>query len=366
MRLQHGSHDTIDADVRLQNALVGCSPGIVELRGQVRQAAAFDATVLLTGETGVGKELAATWIHALSARAGQPFVSIHCAGVVETLLESELFGHRRGSFTDAHRDRRGKLALADGGTVFFDEIGEMPLRMQGSLLRFLENGEVQRVGVESAVQHLDVRVLAATNRNLEELVARGVFREDLYYRLNVVRINIPPLRQRREDIPLLLERFRATWREDGGEVPLLPAQTLARLQALDWPGNVRELETAARRLALSGWRDLGSLPVPRRPAPAPIAPWPAMLAERRRTRGDELYEELTQRRRSFWTTVYPQFMQREITRQDLRAVVKRGLVAARGNYRSVARLFNIPPDDYKKFLDFLRKHDCRLPYREFR
>lgn len=354
-----------EQEALMQRALVGCSPVITEIRRRIHQAAACDATVLLTGETGVGKELASFWIHALSPRARCPFVPIHCAGVTETLVESELFGHRRGSFTDAHCDRRGRLALADSGTVFFDEISEMTPRMQGSLLRFLANGEVQSIGGDGP-QRVNVRVLAATNRNLDELVAVRSFREDLFYRLKVVHVHLPPLRERREDIPLLVERLCAAHREAGDDVPIVPAEVLASLQQRDWPGNIRELEAVVRRMGVSGWRDPVRAVTARQPPSAPPAPWPAVLKERRRTIADDLYEELTQKRHSFWTTVYPLFMQREITRHDLRAVIRRGLAVARGNYRSVARLFNIAPGEYKKFLDFLRKHDCRLPYREFR
>ena len=354
-----GAHDR---EARLRRAFVGSSPPAIEVRRQIQQAAACDATVLLTGETGVGKELAASWIHALSARAASPFVTIHCAGVADSLLESELFGHRRGSFTDAERDRCGKLVLADSGTVFLDEVAAMSARLQGALLRWLENGEVQPVGAGGS-HRVDVRVVAATNGNLRELVAAGSFREDLFYRLDVVHIHLPPLRERREDIPVLADFFLAACRKAGDGVPPLSPAAIASLQELDWAGNVRQLESVVRRMAVSGWSD-HLIGYKREPAVGP--PSPPIIGERRRTVADRLYDDLIRNGHSFWTAVYTPFMEREITRDDLRSVIGRGLVAARGNYRILARLFNIPPHQYKKLLDFLRRYDCCLPYGDYR
>src|SRR5437899_1922891 len=172
--------------------LTGRSAPMNDLRLEVGRIARSDAKVLLTGESGVGKELVARAIHTTSPRANRPFVPVNCAGLPETLLESELFGHVRGSFTGAYRDKPGKLELADQGTVFLDEVGEMSLRMQGLLLRFLETGELQKVGAERAAGLVDVRVLAATNRPLPDLIAQGLFREDLFYRLNVIHLMVPP------------------------------------------------------------------------------------------------------------------------------------------------------------------------------
>src|SRR3954449_4820811 len=166
-----------------------------------------DSKVLITGESGVGKDVVARYIHAASPRASHPFVAVNCAGLAETLLESELFGHVKGSFTGAYRDKRGKLELADGGTIFLDEVGEMTPRMQALLLRFLENGEVQPVGADSASRRVNARVIAATNRDLDRMTAAGTFREDLLYRIRVLHLHVPPLRERPEDIRPLLEHF---------------------------------------------------------------------------------------------------------------------------------------------------------------
>src|SRR5574339_1028919 len=189
--------------------LIGASAVMAELAAEVERVARSDAKVLITGESGTGKEVVARAICAASPRADASFVPVNCAGIPETLLESELFGHVKGSFTGAYRDKPGKLELADNGTIFLDEIGEMTLRMQGLLLRFLETGEIQKVGAERTGRHLNVRVIAATNRDLRDMVKQGSFREDLFYRLNVIHIVVPPLRERRADIPLLVETFLA-------------------------------------------------------------------------------------------------------------------------------------------------------------
>src|ERR671912_964680 len=187
--------------------LIGNSREMVELRAEIAKVAASGAKVLLTGESGVGKELVARAIHRQSLRAHAAFVAMNCAGLPETLLESELFGHVKGSFTGAYRDKAGKLELGDRGTILMDELGEMTLRMQGLLLRFLETGELQKVGSDRATARVDVRVIAATNRDLRHLIAEGTFREDLFYRLNVIHLVVPPLRERRGDIPLMVEHF---------------------------------------------------------------------------------------------------------------------------------------------------------------
>ena len=176
--------------------LIGTSAAITDLKAEVERVARSDAKVLITGESGSGKEVVARAINDASARAGQPFVPVNCAGIPETLLESELFGHVKGSFTGAYRDKPGKLEMADNGTIFLDEIGEMTLRMQGLLLRFLETGEIQKVGAERVAKATNVRVMAATNRNLRDLIIQGQFREDLFYRINVIHIEVPPLRER--------------------------------------------------------------------------------------------------------------------------------------------------------------------------
>src|SRR5216683_2122795 len=232
--------------------LLGRSPEIVALQQEVDRVARSDAKVLITGESGVGKEIVALNIHSLGPRTAATFAPVNCAGLPETLLESELFGHVKGSFTGAYRDKPGKLEMAHLGTVFLDEIGEMTLRMQGLLLRFLETGELQKVGADGGGRHINVRVIAATNRNLRDMITQGTFREDLFYRLNVIHIVVPPLRNRREDIPELVEYFlsRFTAANQSTITSVSPAAMKA-LMAYSWPGNVRELENAIERMVVT-------------------------------------------------------------------------------------------------------------------
>ena len=347
--------------------LLGVSRQMGALRDEVEQIAKSDAKILITGESGVGKEVVAQCIHAQSARAAMPFVPVNCAGLPETLLESELFGHVRGSFTGAYRDKPGKLEIAHDGTVFLDEIGEMTLRMQGLLLRFLETGELQKVGADSGGRLVNVRVIAATNRNLHDMIVQGTFREDLFYRLNVIHLEVPPLRERREDIPVLIDHFMQTFTRDSGcVVRSINPDALSVLTRYGWPGNVRQLVNVIERLAITAREHVAS--VDDLPAEVRVQEVSGVRpkAERRRTVADDLYKRLIEERESFWSCVYTLYMDREITRGTLREVIRKGLEESRGNYRIVARLFNLESRDYKRFLNFLRKHDCQLPFKEFR
>jgi two-component system, NtrC family, response regulator PilR len=227
--------------------MIGVSPKMVKVFELVRSIASTTSTVLIQGESGTGKELVAKAIHALSPRRNAPFVSVNCAALPEPLLESELFGHMKGAFTDAHQTRKGLFETAHHGTLLLDEVGEMALSMQVKLLRALQEKRVLRVGSAEEID-VDVRVIAATNRPLEQLVREREFREDLYYRLNVIPILVPPLRHRAEDIPLLAEHFRERFsRETGKAVSRIASETMDRLVAYHWPGNVRELENVIER-----------------------------------------------------------------------------------------------------------------------
>ena len=222
---------------------------MVELRRAVRQAAAAPFPVLVEGESGTGKELVARSVHACGPRHALPFAAINCAAFSDELLETELFGHARGAFTGAVSTRRGLFEEASGGTLFLDEVGELSPRAQAKLLRVLQDGEIRKVG-ESVARHVDVRIVAATNRRLRDEVDAGRFREDLLYRLEVVRLDVPPLRARREDIASLAAHFwEETARQIGGRGPLA-AHTLAALTAYDWPGNVRELQNVLAGMAV--------------------------------------------------------------------------------------------------------------------
>jgi transcriptional regulator with GAF, ATPase, and Fis domain len=349
--------------------LIGVSPAIAAIDQEIEAAAQSGAKILITGETGAGKEVVAREIHRRSARRGR-LATINCAGMPDSLLESELFGHVRGSFTDAYRDKPGLFESADNGTVFLDEVGEMSARMQGVLLRFLETGELQRIGADRTHRRVNVRVIAATNRDLEKEVAAGTFRADLYYRLNVVRIHVPSLRERVEDIPLLFQHFLDVYAREYGvaRCPVSP-DALAQLAAHSWPGNVRELRNVAERLVIKSAGSLvtpADLPQELRARPASVPPAPATAPQAAPQTAVSLVEQMVERGESFWSVVYPPFMNRDLSRNELRAIIKAGLEMSGGNYRVLTRLFNMPPGDYKRFLGFLRKHDCSLSFRSFR
>jgi two-component system, NtrC family, response regulator len=232
------------------SSIVGSSPALRDALADLERAAETDATVLLLGESGTGKELAARAIHARSRRKDGPFVVVNCSAIPEGLLESELFGHRKGAFTGAVEDRPGKFEAAAGGTILLDEVGELPLAVQPKLLRVLQDGVLDKVGATREVRS-DARVVAATHRDLETLVREGAFREDLFYRLSVVPLRIPPLRERREDIPVLVEHLlRKQARRHDREPPQLSPGAVDRLMRYDWPGNVRELENLLERLVV--------------------------------------------------------------------------------------------------------------------
>ena len=247
--------------------IIGRAPVFREALSRLPTLARADGTVLITGETGTGKELVARAVHALSPRADAPFVAVNCGALVDTLLESELFGHERGAFTDAHTRRQGLVAQAAPGTLFLDELETLTPRAQVSLLRFLQDRSYRALG--SAVeQHADVRCVAATNAQLDGLVRTGAFRADLYYRVSVFSVNLPPLRERREDIVPLAEHFVAKHATGAGPAPRLSPEAVDALLTCDWPGNVRELESAiARAMPVARGdrieaRDLGLAPEP--------------------------------------------------------------------------------------------------------
>jgi len=325
-------------------------------------AAAKNVKVIITGESGVGKDVLARFVHANSARADKPFVALNCAGLAETLLESELFGHVKGSFTGAYRDKVGCFEQAHQGTVFLDEIGDMGPRMQGLLLRFLETGEIRPVGSDSPPIQVDVRIISATNRDLHELVRQGKFREDLYYRIHVMHLEVPPLRERVEDIRPLLQHMA----EKHGVALTFTEQTIRLLESYRWPGNVRELQNVVEQLgsiARDRPLDLDDLPAAilrQRCAPTEV------LHDRRHSKVNELYEGLVSGGLRFWDDVHRLFMARDITRAELRELIRRGLVASSGSYRGLLRLFGMAQTDYKALLNVLAAHDIRLDSRGLR
>ena len=358
---QGGGELAASSGMHAEPGLVVASRAMTELLSIAERAARSPAKVLITGESGVGKDIVAHFIHNQSLRKAAPFVAVNCAGLTETLLESELFGHVKGSFTGAYRDKRGKIQLAHRGTLFLDEVGEMSLRMQALLLRFLENGEIQAVGSDLPQARVDVRVVAATNRNLEEHVAAGHFREDLLYRLRVIHLHVPPLRERPEDVQALARHFLAR----AGRDVRFTDEALLAFQRYRWPGNVRELLNVVEQLtwlSQDGVVELEHLPVSMRKVSNPAVP----VDDRRRQVADDLYDAVVRQGASFWEHVYPMFLARDITRHDLRELVRLGLRESRGRYKAMLTLFGMPAGDYRRFMNFLAAHGCGVGVREFR
>ena len=300
-------------------------------------------------------------------------MTLNCAGLPDSLLESELFGHVRGSFTGAYRDKPGLLEMAPHGTVFLDEVGEMSTRMQVVLLRFLESGEIQRVGADRSHTRVNTRLITATNRDLQVQIESGAFREDLFFRLNVIRLSIPPLRERREDIPLLvgyyLDSYRRTHKVPAAEIA---PEAMDLLVAYRWPGNVRELKNVVERIVLK----TGDRIVQPRDLPPEVlrsvnggsvtGVGGHVEPATRLCQAQALAAAMLDGGESFWAAVYPLFMSRDLTRVELRRIVQIGLERTSGSYRILVQLFNMPAGDYKRFLGFLRKHDCHLPFQRFR
>ncbi len=311
--------------------IVAASEPMIEVLEVMERAAGFKATVLLTGESGTGKEVLARAIHAQSPRRSEAFVAVNCAAIPEALLESELFGHSKGAFTGADRARRGLFLEADGGTLFLDEVGELPTALQAKLLRVLQEEEIRPLG-ESKSRRVDVRVLAATARDLEAEVAAGRFREDLFYRLNVVRLAVPPLRERPKDIPLLVDHFLARFRDALGKpVRTVSDEALEKLVAYRWPGNARELENVIERaiiLASSDRIGLSELP------PNVDGPQPGVAAPGRA----------------------PEFSLRRARRMVELEVIQRALRATGGNRTHAARLLEI---SHRALLYKLKEHGIR-------
>jgi transcriptional regulator with PAS, ATPase and Fis domain len=358
LALRPSSNDLSTAAARLVDA----SGAMRRVRVLATRAAAGDAKVFITGESGVGKDVVAQYIHAYSARASRPFVAVNCAAIADTLLETELFGHARGSFTGAYRDRIGRLEAAHRGTIFLDEIAEMSLQMQAHLLRFLETGEIQPVGSTGGPIRVDVRIISATNRDLEQLVATGAFRSDLLYRIKVVHIHVPPLRERKEDLPTLIE---AAATRTGRQIRFTESalQALARYR---WPGNVRELQNVIEQAAWMS--ESPDVDAPDLPEHVRLASADGLMPrrERRRRLADELYTFLVEGHYTFWGHIHPLLIKRDITRHDLKQLVSLGLSATRGNYRGLLKLFGMSEGDYKRFMNFLAAHECTVDYRQFR
>jgi transcriptional regulator with GAF, ATPase, and Fis domain len=321
MEWLEGENNRLRSSLAIEHSMVGESEALRDVYHFIERVAPTNSAVLICGESGTGKELAAHAIHANSPRAVKPFVVINCAALPETLLESELFGHERGAFTGAIALKKGKLEVAHGGTVFLDEIGELAPSLQSRLLRFLQDHKIERLGSTRSIE-LDVRVVAATNRNLEEAIADGLFRADLYHRLNVVKVTMPPLRERREDIPLLASYFAAKYskackRTVNGISPA--ARSL--LQGYEWPGNVRELENAIERAIVLGSADV--------------------------VETDDLPERLLE---SANGSKLPMAKYYEAIKQAKRQLILNALEQAKGNYTEAANALGVHPNNLHRLI----------------
>jgi two-component system, NtrC family, response regulator AtoC len=342
--------------------LIGHSPVFSRLREDVGRVATIDAPSLVMGESGSGRTLLSAAIHHASVRRGAPLEAVSCSEVPETLLETELFGCLKGSVVGASADRMGVLDRAHGGTVLLEDIDQMPLRVQDLLARFLESGEVKQVGTFGDHTVADVRVLATTTTSLRERVQQGLFLEELWSLIDANTLVVPPLRSRREDVPILADYFAGVHCADAGR----PGVTFGpnarhRLMEFSWPGNVRQLRAVVDRLVRQARTSTiggDELPVGIRPRRTDAQ---GRGRERRREIGEELFVRLVAQGESFWSCVYPLFVEREITRSDLRDLIRRGLEVARGNSETLVRLFNMPASDHRRFVSFLRKYDCQLP-----
>ncbi|HEY2381002.1 MAG TPA: sigma-54 dependent transcriptional regulator [Terriglobia bacterium] len=321
--------------------MIGQSSVMQTLRERVKAAARVSGSVLVTGESGTGKELVARSIHDHSERSGGKFVAVDCGALPDDLIESELFGHKRGAFTTALADKPGLFEEANGGTLFLDEIANTSRRFQAKLLRVLQDRQLRRVG-DLILRKLDLRVIAATNCDLMTMVRTGGFREDLYYRLSVFPIQVPPLRRRLDDVPLLVEHVLRGRKA-------ITDEAMEKLAGYRFPGNIRELENIVEAAVCVAVGDVIELEHVALPAET-FHTWQT--------------EEIILG--NFWDTVARPYSERLITKGQLEHLIRQGLERTRGSYKKMLPLFRIPESDYKRFMDFLRRHHCHPDYRAFR
>jgi two-component system, NtrC family, response regulator PilR len=322
--------------------MIGKSVVMYMLREKVRLAARVSSSVLVTGESGTGKELVARAIHEHSERRSAKFIAVDCGALPDELIESELFGHKRGAFTTAVADKPGLFEEANGGTLFLDEIANTSRRFQAKLLRALQDRQVRRLG-DVIMRKLDLRVIAATNCELMPMVRRGDFREDLYYRLNVFPIQVPPLRRRMEDLPLLVEHMLRTRGKK------MTDAAIAKLMGYNFPGNVRELENIVESAVCTA----DGLTIEPDHVTLPLEsdqPWHL----------DEIIVG------DFWESVARPYTERLITKNQVEHLIRQGLERTGGSYKKMLPLFRIAESDYKRFMDFLRRHNCNIDYRGYR
>jgi DNA-binding NtrC family response regulator/serine/threonine protein kinase/tetratricopeptide (TPR) repeat protein len=336
--------------------MIGTSKAINEIFSQIQLAASNSATVLIEGESGTGKELVAKAIHAEGARAKEPFIAVDCGAIPESLIEAELFGAKKGSYTGAVSDRPGLFEAAHRGTIFLDEISNTTPALQAKLLRVIQEREVRRIG-EMKNRAVDVRLIVASNQKLEVLAADGVFRKDLLYRLKVLHIKVPPLRNRRDDIPMLAHAFLQKLNSVNKTRKYLAPEAMDRLITYNFPGNVRELQNAMERAFFSARGttihdvQLETEATHDASAAEDVQSW---------------FKDLSEGRKDFWSAVHNKYKRRDISREKVMALVDFGLRSTRGNYKTMASKLKLKGKDYRRFMDFLRRSECLLDFRPYR
>ena len=332
----------------MRTKLIGQSDAIEILHSKIHAAARTSSSVLIQGETGTGKELVARSIHEQCSRHQRRFVPIDCGALAEDLVESELFGYRRGAFTTAVSDKPGLFEQANQGTLFLDEIANTSKRFQVKFLRVLQEKQVRRLG-DVIDRPIDARIIAATNSDLRSLARSGEFREDLLYRLNVFAIDVPPLRKRRSDIPLLVRHIIESLNADSGQERVVSPDAMEKLLAYHYPGNIRELQNLIESSYYMSDTEIIA-------SDAIALPTDALVRE---PVEDVVVDD-------FWESVARPYTDRLITKRQVEAVIRRGLIQTNGSYRKVVHLFNMPDKDYKRFMDFLRRHRCNVDFRPYR
>jgi transcriptional regulator with GAF, ATPase, and Fis domain/Tfp pilus assembly protein PilF len=338
------------------HGMIGRSKAITEIFSQIQVAAGNTATVLIEGESGTGKELVAKAIHLESARAKQAFIAVDCGAIPESLIEAELFGAKKGSYTGATSDRPGLFEAAHRGTIFLDEISNTTPALQAKLLRVIQEREVRRIG-ETAGRSVDVRLVVASNQNLESMVEGGRFRKDLLYRLMVLHIKMPPLRKRPDDIPILAQAFLQKLNAANKTKKYFDSEAVNRLSTFQFPGNVRELQNAIERAFFSTkGSSIQSVSVESQAESLPAGSEDVQL----------WFKDLSEGRKDFWSAVYSKYKRRDISREKVLALVDFGLRSTRGNYKTMAERLRLKNKDYRRFMDFLRRSDCLLDFRPYR
>lgn len=333
-----------------ETKIIGKSSTVKKLMQFITLVANTDSNILLLGETGVGKELAARMIHSCGERRTKPFIKVNCANINENLLESELFGYKKGAFTSAWLDKSGLIEEAQGGTFLLDEIADITHYLQAKLLAIIEDKELRRLG-EKKTRKIDVRFIFSTNKDLYKLVTKGNFRQDLYFRINLLTFSIQPLRERKEDIPLLTQSILNKENIKKNKNKRITQEALHKLQLYDYPGNIRELKNIIKRAFIfSNDNDINPRDIELE----------IVNKKNNLNSTEELFRKIKYEKKSFWEVIHKPFLRRELNRKEVKEIIAIGLEQTKGSYKNLLPLFNINQKDYKKFMDIIRIHKLRM------